>query len=149
MKKFIFFIGFLFGTIHLMSQSYIGKSLGQIVVNSSYSFSNDSTEMWRKEEVSINIRNSNHQMVIHDVQNFKVTICNFNDSMDTCNSFMIVYYNLPKSFIYSLLNKKYKYNYNNEWVVNIDGINHAFCLREEDGGIIIIEVCEYISQNLN
>ena len=129
------------------SQNYIGMEYGHIIIESKFSTSTDSTEMWEKKGVSIQpnfhdkIEGVNYlaSIVIHDTENFKITTCYFEENF--CVYFRIVYYNLSLKQVQTLLAKKYDFVNKNEWVCYKYKTPLALTFNYKENGIAVIEAC--------
>ena len=145
----IIFILLIISLISIFSkaQNYIGKNINQIIIEESFIVNPDSTEVWKKENVSIDITElkTNNKLRIHDPNNSKVITCLLKDNI--CIYFSIVYYNFNKSHIEDILIKKYNYNGKEKW--HCYNYNLELCLNEKPGKIYIIEACYYFTENIS
>jgi len=146
MKKLIFLLISLFVLSTAFSQNYIGKGFNQIIISELYLISPDSTEIWEKKNVHIDLRDfkSENKLRIHDLDNFRVITCTIED--DTCVSFIVVYYNLSKDYIQKILDKKYNYDGNDSWTYCCGNASLQLCLKEMPGRIFVIEACNAVAE---
>jgi hypothetical protein len=147
MKKIILFLISTFIFNFCFPQNYIGKCSTEIIVQETWLLSKDSTESWEKKNLKIDVTRLRKEgkMTIHDPDNFKVITCYF--QKDTCNSFMIVYYNLNRPYVEKMLKKKYNYNGQDSWICCSENKHIELCFMENPGEIFVVEVCHYLSSN--